>query len=136
MHADAVCLHYRSRAIDVDDQTGQVVALAVNEAVDVITLPTGDSDSAAHIQGSGKAFLPECLVDALTFEGQDAYGNAAYLPMTNSKETSVGGKYLDDIAFLQWRTSLSMMDSAAEYPGMETPEAFLLTPAKNYLFQF
>ena len=104
----------------------------MNETIYIVVLSSCNADSLAHIKCRSKALLPESLIDGLTLEGQHTDSNTAYLPMTDGKEAAIGGKYLHNIAFLQFGVTLCMMDGTAEYPRMEAPKAFLLALAKNY----
>jgi hypothetical protein len=54
----------------------------------------------AHIERCCQSLLPEGLVNALPLEGQHTDSYAAYLPMTDSEEASIGSKYLDEVTFL------------------------------------
>ena len=138
MHPDTMCLHDSRRAVDVDDKSGQVVSLAMNEAIYVVASVIFHlvcyADGLSHIECCSQTFLPEGLVDALALEGQHAHSDASYQPMADGKEASVAGKHFHEVAFFERCIAFGMMDGTTEYPRMETHEAFFLTSAKDYLF--
>ena len=125
MHTNTMCLHDSCPAIDVYHQARQVVSLAMNQTENIIICSANHSNGLSHIKCCCKTFLPESLIDGLTFESQDTHCNAAYLPMSYGKEASIGRQHLNDVTFLQSAT-FCMMNGTREYPGMKAPKAFLL----------
>ena len=107
----------------------------MNQSVDVIILPSSHSNGLAHIKSSCKPFLPESLVNPLFLESENTYCYTAYLPMTYGKEVPIRSQHLNKVAFFKL-VAFCMMDGTTEYPGMEASQAFLLTFAKNNIFQF
>ena len=125
MHPDAVGLHHRQLAVEVDDQAGQKVAFAVHQTIHVVVAPH-HTDGFPHAPGRTEALFPEAGVDGLAAEGQHAQGDAAHLPVSLGHIAAVGGVDGDDIAL--FGLALHALHGAGEHPGMEASEAFLLTP--------
>ena len=50
VHTDAVCLHNRRAVVNIDNQSGQIVALAVNESISIVLWIIGNTDGLAHFQ--------------------------------------------------------------------------------------
>lgn len=79
VHAYGVELGDGHSGVDVDDQSRQVVAFAVNETVNVVVRVSDKPDSPAQGVGLGNPFFPERAVDFFFFKGEDAYGYGADL---------------------------------------------------------
>ena len=124
MHADAVGLHDGGLAVAVDDEPGEVVALAVDKPVCIVVGIVGNADVEAHGQGGGEAFLPEFIVDGDVAEGQHAHGDGSYLIMANGDEIATCGDDTHDVAFGD--AVVDMLNGSGEHPGMEALEALFL----------
>lgn len=82
-------LHHRCLTIDIDDQTGKMVALPMHQTVGVVLRIVGNTDGKAHLQCRLQTGIPERTVDLHIGEGQDTDGNRALLVMTHSDEIAL-----------------------------------------------
>ena len=125
VHTNAVCLHDCGVAIAVDDETGEVVALAVHKAERVVVLTADESDSLAHLPSRLQAREPELAVYLDIAERQHAHCDRTYLIHADSDEVALRGEYAHDFAFFYAFFNLGY--GSREYPRMKAFEAFLLT---------
>ena len=117
MHTYAVGLHDGCVAVDVDDEAGEVVALAVYKTVGVVVVARRDACALTEVVGGGDAAVPEGLVDGLVIEGEDAHGDAAHLHVTACDELMVVCVHCHHVALLGF--ALDALDGARENPGVE-----------------
>ncbi len=68
VYAHTMSLHDSRLAINVDNQSRHVVALAMHEAVGVVHRVVDDADGAAHVESRLQLALPEGVVDFLVVE--------------------------------------------------------------------
>ena len=80
VHSHRVGLHDSGSAKDIDDQTGELVALTVDKAIDVVALGSGiEPQRGTHGEGLAQTAHPKGVVNGLVVEGEDAHGNGADL---------------------------------------------------------
>ena len=125
VHTNAVCLHDCGVAIAVDDETGEVVALAVHKAERIVVLSADESDSLTHLPSRLQAREPELAVYLDIAERQHAHCDRTDLIHADSDEVALRGEYAHDFAFFYAVFDLGY--GSREYPGVKALEAFLLT---------
>jgi len=134
MHAHAVRLHNGRRAIAVDNEAGQEVALTVNQTESVVIGIVGNADSLPHGERTLQAAAPEGTVDSNVTERQHTHCYRAYLIVPYGNELLLRGHHSHDVAFLN--PLVDTRQGTGEYPGMEAQQTFFLTPLKiNRLVQ-
>ena len=101
MHANAMGLHDCRLSIDIDHQSGQVVALAMNQSVGGIVGIVGQTNGDAHVQCRRETGIPEGIVDLDIAERQHTHGNGALLIMADSDETAISAQDTHQIAVVQ-----------------------------------
>ena len=94
MHAHAMRLHDGRLAIDVDDQSGQVVTLTMYQTIGVSLTGIGQSDGLTNGQGRRKAPFPEIIVNRFVIKSEHPHSNASHLPMSFTQETSLAVHHL------------------------------------------
>ena len=119
VHANGVCLHHSSVAIDVNHQSRQVVALTMHETIGVVVL-TRHTDAVSHILGDGEFLLVKVLVNLLIVEGQHPDHDAANLEMSSGDVFIFAGEDHHFLAFLG--LFAHALDGSGENPGMETSQ--------------
>ena len=131
VHAYAMGLHDGSFAIAVDDQSRQVVALAMHKAIGVVVVAVGNAEAAPYLQSRGKPRLPKLMVDGDVAERQypDRYG--AYLVMAYGQERAVRSQHPYDVAL--GYSFITTQYGTREYPRMEPPERLLLASFQIYV---
>ena len=82
VHTHRVRLHHGSVAIDVNNQSWQIVPLAMHKAIGVVVL-TRHTDAISHVLCNGKFPLVETLVNLFILKRQHPYHDAAYLVMSS-----------------------------------------------------
>ena len=142
VHTDAVGLHDGCLAIAVDDQSGEVVALAVYEAVGRVDalaemfategslLRAIDADGLAHLPGRGEAALPEVVVDGHIVEREDADGNGSHLDVAHAEETAVEAYHAHHVALFE--PVVHAGNGTTKHPRMETAQRLLLAFLQIY----
>ena len=98
MNADAMGLHHGCLAIDVDDKTGKVVALTMDESVGVVDGIVDDANGTAHRKRRLELLMPKGIVNDFVGKGQHTDGYGAYLIMTDGDEVATGGHHTDYLA--------------------------------------
>ena len=131
MHTNAMGLHDGCLAIDIDNQSRQVVALAVHQAVGVVLRVVGNADGTTHLKGRTKARLEEDIVNGHIVEGQYPDGDGALLIVAYGDEIARNGHYTN--YFTLFYPLVHRLDGTGENPRMEPSEALFLTLAESYL---
>ncbi len=91
VHAYGVRLHYGRLPEDVDHKSRELIAFAVDEAVDVVVLRSGgEAKAPAEVEGLVEATRPEGVVDGLVLKGEDAHRDGSDLVVADGDELSVG----------------------------------------------
>ncbi len=134
VHAYRVALHHGRRAVDVDHQPRQRIALAVNQPVARRRRVVGQSQRAAHAVGAGYAAVPPRLVDGLALEREYAHRDGAYLVVALGDEFARAGVDFDQRPFGEFLLfGLDVVDGARENPGVTAGQRFFLAFAQVYL---
>ena len=131
MYAHAMRLHYGSLAIDIDDKSRHVVALAVYEAVCVVVRVIHDADGATHVEGRLEFAVPEVVVDLFIVEREHSHGYRPNLKMSDGYKFASGSHYSHNLSFIN--ILRLMLYCPREHPRMESLQAFLLAFLQIYL---
>lgn len=100
MNADAMRLHDGCGPIDIDDESGDVVSLAMHEAIGVVGGIIDNADGASHGECRLQLAIPEGIVDLDIVERQHSDGNGAYLIMADGDELASGGHHSHHLALV------------------------------------
>ena len=84
MNADAMRLHDGCGPIDIDDESGDVVALSMHEAIGVVGGIIDNADGASHVECRLQLAIPEGIVDLDIVERQHSDADAANLVVSES----------------------------------------------------
>ena len=98
VHADAMCLNHSGMVVDVDDKSGQMVALAVYQTIGVGERRVGQSDGLAHVQCRLQTRSPERPVNLHITERKDTDGNRAFLIVPYGNKVARRGDHTHHIA--------------------------------------
>ena len=110
-------LHHCRAAVDVDDESRQAVAFAVNEAVDVVVFPMGEPERLAKLEGLGEPLQPKMFVDGLVAECEHSHSNGAYLAVAVAEEVAAVGHDAYQVAL--GGMAVAALDGSREYPRVE-----------------
>ena len=119
VHAWRVGLDDGCAAIDVDDQSGQEVALTMDEAEGVV-VGAHQPEGLPHTPCLSEAVAIEVVVDSGVAPRKDAYHNAAHLEVSVADVGAIAGEHRDDVAFLD--SGVGMSDCPREHPGVKSLE--------------
>ena len=119
-------LHDGGLAIDIDDESGQQVALAMHETVGVVLRIIGHADGNAHPKGRLQAGIPELVVDGHIVERQDAHGDGTGLIVAYGQKGTVAADDPDHLTVGE--VAVSLLDGSREHPRMEAQETIFLSP--------
>jgi len=97
VHPHRMTLYDGRRAVDVDHQSRQRVALAVNEPVAGRRGIVDQTERAPHFAGRADASAPPCGVDRLLREGEHPHGDRSDLVVAACDEIAGGGMDVDDL---------------------------------------
>ena len=117
-HTDRMGLQHADAVVIIDDESGQVVALAVHQPVASGRPAADQPHDLAGMEGGADAVRPERRLQRGVVIAEDADGDGTDLIVAIGEKTPVGGENPDDIA-LGGRTD-DLRDSPGEDPGMET----------------
>ena len=118
VHTGRVGLHHGGAGIDVDDQSGQVVAFTMYQPVGVVIGALGNTDAAAHVVGGAQLAFPEFGINGFVgIKCQYAYGNAANLKMSFGYEFLFGS--IDFHHFALFGLTVNVGNGSREYPGVK-----------------
>ena len=114
-------------SIDIDDQSGQEVAFAVDEPESGV-VGADEFQVTAQLPCLAKAFSVKSLIDGTFLEGKDADGDAPCLGMADAEELVLRRIDGSLVAFFYALAVgvFNMIDGAGEYPRMETFQGFFL----------
>lgn len=98
VHTHTVCLHHGRFAIAVDDKSGKVVSLAMNESEGIVVCHIGQTDGTTHLQGGIEATEPESIIDDNLFKSKHADSYRADLVMAHTDMFTLMTYYRDDFA--------------------------------------
>ena len=131
MYAHAMSLHNGGRTIDVDDESRNIIALAMHETICVVGWIIDNTDGAAHKKCRLQLGIPKGIVDGDIVEREDSHCNGTYLIMTHGNEIASGGHDSYHLALVNifWL----MLDGAGKHPRMESLQTFLLAFLQIYL---
>ena len=130
MHTHTMSLHDKGLTIAIDDQSWQVVTLAMHQPEGVVVSLANKSNSLSHLEGESEFFLPECQVDRLVVKREHPDSNRAHLEMADSDEIPLRGEYPYNVA-IDGIVVIARY-SARENPRMETEQALFFSPFQNY----
>ena len=88
MHADRMRLDDRGVGVDIDDESGEVVSFAMDEAESVIVLPH-QAQGLANLIGCADTCVPEICGEGVCTKRKYAYSNTSDLPMSHAQH--IGG---------------------------------------------
>ena len=135
IHTDRVTLHNSNRAVDIDYQARQRVALAVNESVAGRLLGICEVQSAANVVRAGNLLAPPRGVNLLALEREHAYGNRADLVVAASEKIALFAEYIDNLAFgNRLAVAHDALYRAREYPRVASCEGLLFASSQKYLW--
>ena len=118
-------LHYGSIAIAVDNESWQVVALAMYQSERVIIVTSDESDSLAHLPSRLQSRLPELGIDFHVTKREHTHGYAAYLEHADSNKIARRGNDTHQFAFLHALVHIGY--GSREYPRMKALQTLFLT---------
>lgn len=129
VHADAMGLHDRSVAVDVDDESGQTVTFTMHEAEHRIVLAY-KPQALANKESLTQTTTPKGAIYFFVFEREDADRDAADLVVADRDELVVRAFFVfdavddaDEVAFLEvFFLADDFEDGSAEEPGVEASE--------------
>ena len=84
VHPYAMGLHDRRSTIDINNESWQVVALAVDQSEGVVLRIVCHSDAATSVQRHLNTAAPEGVIDGFVGKREHAHGDAANLPVAYS----------------------------------------------------
>ena len=128
VHAHGVYLHDEVAAIDVDDEAGHPVALAVDEAVHG-GLRVRQQDAFAEGDGVQQFPAPEVAVDVALLEAENAHGDGGGLVVPSGEVLALCVIYLHDVAVVY--VFVFSGDGAGEDPRVPPLQGFLLAGAQG-----
>ena len=111
-------------AIHIHNQSGQVVALAMNKTVSIVVLSPCHANGEAYIVGGSNAAYPELMIDGFIIKRKHTHGDAPNLPMANSYELASCCTYLYEVALLGM--TIYVVYGPLEHPGVKSTKAFVL----------
>ena len=132
VHTDGMGLHDSRLTINIDNQSRQVVTLAMYQTIRVVIGIVGNTNGLTHFQSRRKAGMPEFIVNPNVRERQHTHGNRAFLIVTHSDEIARISQYTHHITLID--TLVNLKDGTREYPRMKSPETLFLTPFKPNFF--
>ncbi len=100
VHADGVRLHHRCVRIDVHHQSGQEIALAMDETISVVG-GSDEPDSLAHLIGCLNALTPKITGQFARAKRQNPHGNRADLIVPDAQYMVVTINHLHQFALLR-----------------------------------
>ena len=125
VHTDRVSLHDGRTVIDINNQTGQMVALAMYQAITVALRAIGQSDCLSHVQCRLQTAIPKAIINGNVLESQHANRDGTLLIVPHGNELTAGSHHPYHVAFLQ--PIVHVLDGTREHPRMKPAETFLLT---------
>ena len=126
-----MCLHHSRVAIDVDDESGQVVALTMHQTVGVVVI-AHHADALAYILGDGEFLLVEMLVNLLMVEGQHPHHDAANLEVASGDILVLAGEHHHFLTLLRFLAHV--VNGARENPRVETSQRLLFASFQENAF--
>ena len=99
MHAYAVGLHHCCRAVAINNQSGQTIALAMYQPVRVIVRIICHTNTFPHRKRRLYSAAPEALVNDNILKAQHPYGNGSFLVMAYGYAVAVGRYHPYGVAF-------------------------------------
>ena len=132
VHARRVALDDGDRAVDVDDEARQRVALAVDQAITGRRGVVREVERAAHVVGDGDPEVPPRLVDLLALEREHAHGDRPHLVVAQGHEFALPGVDLDERPFgeIGLLLGFDVINGARENPRVAAQKRFLLAFAQ------
>ena len=110
VHTNAVGLHHGSLVVNVDDESGQQVALAMNQAEGIGVGAVGKADVQTHVECRLEARVPEGVVNLYVVERQHTHGDGALLVVAHGDEIALFCDHTHHITL--FNTVVGMMDGA------------------------
>ena len=124
VHSYRVGLHHGCIAIAVDDESRQVVALAMHQSERVVVGTAYESDGLAHLPCRSQARGPELSVNLNVAEREHTHGDATYLEHSDSNEIARGCDDTHKFAFLHAFVHIGY--GSGEYPRMKALQTLFL----------
>ena len=81
-------LHHGRVSINIDDESWDVVALAMHQTVCIVMRVVHDADAASHLEGRLESALPEHVVDIDVAKREHSHGYRSYLIVSHSDEVT------------------------------------------------
>ena len=125
MHTHTVSLHHGSRTIAVDNETRQVISLAMHQSIGVVVWISGDTYRQTHLVSRLQSGAPEFVVDIHIAEREHSHGDGTDLIVTDGDEVASRSENPYGFTFLY--IIVHALDSAGEYPWMESLERFFFS---------
>ena len=130
--AGRVGLHHGGAVVDVDDEAGQAVALAMHEAEGII-IGSDEAQGAADVVGRLQPAQEEAVVELRLVEREDTHGDRANLILTQGQKLAVARHHAHPVALLGIAVvDYNLLDGPREDPGVEPPERLLLVRLELY----
>jgi len=76
-----VCLHHSSPGINIDNESGQIIAFSMYQAIGIVGRIGSDANTASHVVGHFQFVFPEIVVNLFLFERKYTYSNTSDLEM-------------------------------------------------------
>ena len=128
MHADTMSLDDRCLSITIDDKTGQIVTLTMNEPISVVMGIVGYANPDAHVQGRQYALFPKIIIYRNIFKSKHSNRDGAFLIMPHSNKITIGIQHSDDITFFY--AFIHPLYGTRKDPGMKSLQRLILAPLK------
>ena len=125
VHTGTVSLHNGSVAIYVNDETGQVIALAMYEAIGVVIVAILKTNASTHIVGHTQTLYIERFVDLDRRKRQDAHCYATNLVVSHTHKVALPIFYGNDITL--YRLTVNTLYGTRKHPWVKTTERVFLS---------
>ena len=89
MNAHAMSLHHGRQSIAVDDQSRQVVTLAMHQSVGIVLRVICNTQGQAHLKGRLQTRFPEIIVNLDIPKRKYTYRNGTYLIVSDSNKIAL-----------------------------------------------
>ena len=108
MHTGRVCLHYGRAGININDQAGKVISLAMYQSVSVVSRIFSNTNAATHLIGNTEFAFPKIRINSfILMKRKHAHGDAAYLEMSLGYEFLLGSVDFNYFTFFGFTVEMS-----------------------------
>ena len=127
-------LHDGCMVVEVDDKSGEIVALAMYEAACVVLLSVDETEGLTEVACHTEATYPELVIDFFFLECEYTDGYAAYLIVSGCYVLLVGSIDFDYLSFfgIAFHTGYG----SGEHPWVETEEGFFFLGFEIYFVHY